>query len=100
MARRRASLYTNINTDTTIASEPVMYYGCLAHCFTTGPSSVLIYDATATNTGTLISGAYATGSVANQNQPVLAPASGIVCTLGIHANVTCTSGVARFGFRS
>jgi len=93
MARRRASLHTNISTDTTIATAPSVYYGCLAQCLTTGPSQVFVYDATATATGTVIGGAYATGSVAGQLSINMAPPGGVVCDLGIHANVTCTTAV-------
>ena len=93
MAKNRGSaLHTNINTDTTITTVPSLYYGAMAYCLTTGPSKVIVYDATATATGTIVGGAYATGSVGDQFQ-IKMDNNPIVCSLGIHANVTCTSGV-------
>ncbi len=93
MAKNKGlALHTTIDTDTTITTIPSLYYGALAYCFTTGPSKVLVYDASATNSGTLIGGAYATGSAAAQFDPNMSH-DPIVCDLGIHANVTCTSGV-------
>ena len=93
MAKNKGlSLHTHITTDTTIATAPSLYYGAMAYCHTTGPSTVLVYDATATATGTLIGGAYATGSAAAQFQ-IMMDGAPIVCDLGIHANVTMTSGV-------
>lgn len=89
---RGLSIHTHITTDTTITTAPSLYYGAMAYCHTTGPSTVLVFDATATNTGTLIGAAYATGSAAAQVQ-VMMDGAPVVCALGIHANVTCTSGV-------
>ena len=93
MPRNRGlALHTTITTDTTITTAPSLYYGALAYCFTTGPSKVLVYDALTTNSGALIGGAYATGSAAAQFDPNMSH-DPIVCGSGIHANVTCTSGV-------
>ena len=89
---RGLALHTTIDTDTTITTAPCLYYGAMAYCLTTGPSKVLMYDSTATALGTLIGGAYATGSAAAQWQLNMGH-DPIVCSLGIHANVTCTSGV-------
>ena len=93
MAKNKGlALHTSIDTDTTITTVPSLYYGAMAYCLTTGPSSVIVYDATATATGTIIGGASATGSAADRFQLNMGH-DPIVCSLGIHANVTCTSGV-------
>lgn len=92
--KKNNALHTNITTDTSITTVPSLFYGAMAYCFTTGPSSVIVYDATATATGTIVGGAYATGSAAAQRD-IKMDNYPIVCSLGIYANVTCTSGVDR-----
>ena len=92
MPKREVYDYTQITTDTAILTTGGIFYGAFAYCNTTGPSKVLIYDASATNSGTLIWAVSATGSAADQ-QVVVMPTKGIACSSGIYANVTMTSGV-------
>lgn len=93
MAKNRGlSLHTHISTDTTITTSPSLYYGAMAYCAGTAEAKVLVYDATSTATGTIIGGAYATGTAASQFQLNM-DGNPIVCDLGIHANVTCTTAV-------
>lgn len=92
MARGIGYEHISVSTDTAILTSAGIYYGCMVHSFTTGPSKVLIYDASATNSGTLVGGAYSTGSAADQWQVMMAD-GGVACGSGIYANVTCTTGV-------
>lgn len=83
--------YTNISTNTTIITTAGIFYGLVIVPKTTGAVIVYIYDASATNSGTLILAAsMASTAGIGMNNPILIE-QGVACRAGIHADVTCTT---------
>lgn len=90
MARGIAFAYSNVSTDTTVMTTAGVFYGMCLVSKTTGNVLAVIYDAKTTATGTVVFvGTLGGGTNAVKEYLV---EGGINCPIGIHLDVTCTSG--------
>ena len=89
---RDVASYTSVDTDTTILTSPGLLYGYSIIPATTAAVSILLYDAKATATGTVVIGDYAASTAGRKTVTLSNP---IACRTGIHIDVTCTSGADK-----
>lgn len=90
MERFSPALYTNVSTDTTIMTVPGIFYGVAIIPATTAACKVIVYDAKATATGTVVWVSSVASTAGIGNNPFMIQ-QGIACRNGIHVDVTCTS---------
>jgi hypothetical protein len=90
MERFSPAVYTNISTDVTVLATAGIFYGCAIIPATTAACKVVVYDASATATGTVIWVSSVASTAGIGNNPFIIQ-QGIACRAGIHADVTCTS---------
>lgn len=88
---RNILTYTNVSTDTTIVATAAVFNGIIIAPKTTGAVLVHVYDASATNSGTLILAAsMASTAGIGMNNPIMID-PGVACRAGIHVDVSCTT---------
>lgn len=80
--------YSNVSTCVAISTKPGYLYGYSIVPLTTAAVTINIFDASASNSGTLVVGDY---SSAAAGRKAVTFANPVACRTGIYLNVTCTS---------